>query len=143
MVAADAVVLGAELVWLDQQQKHSELGFHFWGRLVHSCFSWKRYVDDVVVGGRVFCCSCIFVFIRACCPVPLSLVSEAGNMSRTISRIRTGHGCTIVVRCKNLLSFPGLVLLKVVGLHSGCGTGSIWQEPRCWDSRNNLGWLVS
>ena len=82
--AAVVMVLGAaELVWLDQQQKHSELGFHFWGRLVRSCFSWKRYVDDVVVGSRVFCCSCIFVFIRACCPVPLSLVSGAGTAVHT------------------------------------------------------------
>ena len=64
---AVAVVLGAaELVWLDQQQKHWELGFHFRGRPVRSCISWKRYVEDVVVGSRVFCCSCIFVF---CVPV--------------------------------------------------------------------------
>ena len=65
--AAVAVVLGAaELVWLDQQQKHWELGFHFQGRPVRNCISWKRCVDDVVVGSRVFCCSCIFVFLRAC-----------------------------------------------------------------------------
>ena len=32
-------------------------------------------MDDVLVGSRVFCCSCIFVFICACYPVPLSLVS--------------------------------------------------------------------
>ena len=47
--AAVAVVLGAaELVWLDQQQKHWELGFHFQGR------------------SGVFCCSCILFF---CVPV--------------------------------------------------------------------------
>ena len=82
--AAVAVVLGAaELVWLDQQQKHSELGFHFRGRPSRSCISWKRYVDDVVVGSRVFCCCCIFVLRRACCPVPLSLVSGAGTAVHT------------------------------------------------------------
>ena len=81
---AVAVVLGAaELVWLNQQQKHSELGFHFLGRPIRNCISWKRYVDDVVVGSRVFCCSCIFVFIRACYPVPLSLVSGAGPAVHT------------------------------------------------------------
>ena len=69
--AAVAVVLGAaELVWLDQQQKHRRLGFHFKGRPVRSCMSWKRYADDVVVGSRLFCCGCIFVFVRACCPAP-------------------------------------------------------------------------
>ena len=58
--AAVAVVLdAAELVWLDQQQKHWELGFHFRGRPVRSCISWKRYVDEVVVGSRVFCCWCL------------------------------------------------------------------------------------
>ena len=50
---------------------------------VRSCISWKRYVDDVVVGSRVFCCSCIFVFTRACYPVPLSLVSGAGTAVHT------------------------------------------------------------
>ena len=59
--AAVAVVLGAaELVWLGQRQKHRQLGFLFGERPVRSCISWKRYVDDVVVGGRVFCYSCIF-----------------------------------------------------------------------------------
>ena len=79
-----AVVLGAaELVWLDQQEKHRQLGFHLGERLVRSCISWKRYVDDVVVGSRVFCCSCIFVFLRACCPVPISLVSGADTAVHT------------------------------------------------------------
>ena len=82
--AAVAVVLGAaELVWLDQQQKHSELGFHFRGRPVRSCISWKRYLDDVVFGSRVFCCSCIFVLKRASYPVPLSLVSGASTAVHT------------------------------------------------------------
>ena len=43
----------------------------------------KRYVDDVVVGSRVFCCGCIFVFLRACYLVPLSLVSEADTAVHT------------------------------------------------------------
>ena len=84
------MVLGAaELVWLDQQQKHWELGFHLRGRPVRSCISWKRYVDDVddvddvVVGSRVFCCSCIFVILRACYLVPISLVSGAGTKIHT------------------------------------------------------------
>ena len=65
--AAVAVVLGAaELVWLDQWQKHRRLGFLSRERPVRSCISWKRYADDVVVGSHVFCCSCIFVFLRAC-----------------------------------------------------------------------------
>ena len=82
--AAVAVVLGAaELVWLGQWQKHRELGFHFRGRPVRSCISWKRYVDDVVVGSRVFCCSCIFVFLCACYQVPISLVSGAGTAVHT------------------------------------------------------------
>ena len=82
--AAVAVVLGAaELVWLDQQEKHRQLGFHVGERLVRSCISWKRYVDDVVVGSRVFCCSCNFVFLRACYPVPISLVSGADTAVHT------------------------------------------------------------
>ena len=82
--AAVAVVLGAaELVWLDQRQKHCRLGFLFGGRPVRSCVSWKRYVDDVVVGSRVFCCSCVFVFLRACYPVPISLVSGADTAVHT------------------------------------------------------------
>ena len=40
--AAVAVLLrAAELVWLDQQQKHCESGFHFRGRPVRSCTLWK------------------------------------------------------------------------------------------------------
>ena len=83
--AAVAVVLGAaELVWLDQRQKHRRLGFHFRERPVRSCISWKRHVDDAVVGSRVFCCSCIFVFLRACYPVvPISLVSGADTAVHT------------------------------------------------------------
>ena len=134
------------------------LGFHFWERPVRSCISWKRYVDDVVVGSRVFCCSCIFVFIRACYPVPLSLASGAGtavhtwvdvelrvigSTLRSISRIRVGHGCRIVVHSRSRPSFPGLVFLKVDWVAFGVWCWSIWQEPRCWGSRNNLGWLVS
>ena len=81
--AAVAVVLGAaELVWLDQQEKHRQLGFHFGERLVRCCISWKRYVDDVVVGSRVFC-SCIFVFLRVRYPVPISLVSGADTAVHT------------------------------------------------------------
>ena len=80
--AAVAVVLGvAELVWLDQQQKHRELGFRFWWRLVRSCTSWKRCVHDVVVGSRVFCCSCILVVTRACYPVPLVGIGEQARLS--------------------------------------------------------------
>ena len=40
-------------------------------------------MDDVLVGSRVFCCSCIIVFMRACYPVPLSLVSGAGASVHT------------------------------------------------------------
>ena len=40
-------------------------------------------MDDVLVGSRVFCDSCIFVFMRACYPVPLSLVSGAGTTVHT------------------------------------------------------------
>ena len=61
----------------------SSVGFPFGERLVRSCISWKRYVDDVVVGSRVFCCSCIFVFLRACYPVPISLVSGADTAVHT------------------------------------------------------------
>ena len=82
--AAVAVVLGAaELVWLDQRQKHRQLGFLFGECPVRSCISWKRYVDDVVVGSRVFCCSWIFVFLRACYPVPISLESGADTAVHT------------------------------------------------------------
>ena len=40
-------------------------------------------MDDVVVGSRVFCCGCIFVFLRACYPVPISLVSGADTAVHT------------------------------------------------------------
>ena len=72
--AAVAVVLGvAELGWLGQHEGHLKLGFHFRGRAVCNCISWRRYVDDVLAGSRVSCDGCIFVFMRACYPVPLSL----------------------------------------------------------------------
>ena len=61
---AVAVVLGAaELGWLGQHEEHHRLGFHFRGRAVRGCISWRRYVDDVLVASRVFCDSCIFVFL--------------------------------------------------------------------------------
>ena len=82
--AAVAVVLvAAKLVWLDQRQKHRQLGFLFGERPVRSYKPWKRYVDGVVVGSRVFCGSCIFVFLRAGYPVPISLVSGAGTTIHT------------------------------------------------------------
>ena len=75
-----AVVLGAaQLGWFGQHGEHLRLGFHFRGRPIRSCTSWRRYVDDMLAGSRVFCCSCIFVFMRACYPVPLTLVSVAGT----------------------------------------------------------------
>ena len=65
--AAVAVVLGAaELAWLDQQQKH---------RPVRSCISWKTFLDDVVVGSRVFCCSCVFVS----CLLPGTTLVDIGS----------------------------------------------------------------
>ena len=52
--AAVAVVLGtAELESSGQHEDHLKLGFHFGERPVHSCVSWRRYVDDVLVGPRV------------------------------------------------------------------------------------------
>ena len=82
--AAVAVVLGAaDPGWLGQYEEHPRLGFHFRGRAVRSCISWKRYVDDVLAGSRVFCDSCIFVFMRACSPVQLSLVSGASSTVHT------------------------------------------------------------
>ena len=36
-------------------------------------------MDDVLVGSRVFCCRCIFVFMRLCYPVPHSLVSSGAG----------------------------------------------------------------
>ena len=64
--AAVAVVLGAaELGWSGQHEEHLGLGFHFRERAVCSCISWRRYVDDELIGSRVFCDSCIFVFVRA------------------------------------------------------------------------------
>ena len=60
-----------------------------------------------------------------------------------MSRIRIGHGCTIVVHSRNRLSFPGLVFLKVDWTAFGVWYWVIWQDPRCWGSRNNSGWLVS
>ena len=62
--AALAVVLGvAELGWLGQHEEHLRLGFHFGERPVRSCISWRRYVGGVLAGSRVFCDSCIFVFM--------------------------------------------------------------------------------
>ena len=82
--AAVAVVLGAaELGWLGQHDEHLKLGFHFRGRGVRSCISWRSYVDDVLVGSRVFCDSCIFVFMGACYLVSHSLVSGAGTTVHT------------------------------------------------------------
>ena len=82
--AAVAVVLGAaELGWLGQHEEHLRFGFHFRGRAVRSCISWRRYVDDVLAGSREFCDDCIFVFMRACSPVPLSLVSGASSVVHT------------------------------------------------------------
>ena len=82
--AAVAVVLGAaELGWLGQHEEHLRLGFNFQRHLVRSCISWRRYVNDVLVGSRVFCGSCIFVFMCACYPQPISLVSGAGTTIHT------------------------------------------------------------
>ena len=41
--AAVAVVLGAsELGWFEQHGEHPRLGFHFRGRPIRSCISWRR-----------------------------------------------------------------------------------------------------
>ena len=37
----------------------------------------------MLVGSRIYCCSCIFVFMRACYPVSLSFVSGAGASVHT------------------------------------------------------------
>ena len=68
---------GCRLGWLGQPEEHLKLAFHFRERAVRSCILWRRCVDDVLAGSHVFCCSCIFVDMRACYPVPLSLVSGA------------------------------------------------------------------
>ena len=157
--AAVAVVLGAaELVWLDQQQKHWELGVHLWGRPVRSCISWKRYVDEVVVGSRVFCCSCIFVFLRACCPVPISLVSGADTAVHTWVDVElrvVGQHVAVLIKNPNRswvhgrgpqqksTFLPWTGFSKVDWAAFGVWYWVIWQEPRCWSSRNDLGWLVS
>ena len=88
--AAVAVVLGAvELGWLGQQEEHFRLGFHFRWACSPQLHLMEEICDDVLVGSRVFCDSCIFVFMRACYPVPLSLVSGAGT---------TVHRCGIARR---------------------------------------------
>ena len=106
--AAVAVVLGAaELVWLDQQQKHRRLGFHFW----EVC---------------VFCCSCIFVFMRACYLVPLSLVSGAGTAVHTWLDVELRVvGQHVAVNIKNPNRQQKSHFLPWTGVRKG-GLGSIW-----------------
>ena len=60
----------------------SSVGFPFWGA---SC-SQLHVVEEMWMmfgGSRVFCCTCIFVFVRACYPVPISLVSGADTAVHT------------------------------------------------------------
>ena len=59
-------------------------------------------MDDVLAGSRVFCDSCIFVFVRACYPVPLSLVSGAGSTVHTcVDVVLRVVGQHVVVNIKN------------------------------------------
>ena len=132
-------------MWLDQRQKLRQLGFLFGERPVRSCISWKSYVDDVVVGSRVFCCSCSFVFLRACYPVLISLVSGADSAVHTwvdvelrvvgqqvaVNIKNPNRSCVhnrVGVRSKSRLFFPGLVFLKVDWVPFGV---------LCWSSGQN------
>ena len=149
--AAVAVLLGAaEIVWLDQRQKHRRLGFLFGWRPVRSCISWKRYVDDVVVGSRVFCCSCIFVFLRPCYLVPISLLSGADTAVHTWVDVELRViGQQVAVNIKNpnrsrvhnrgpqqkstFLPWTGVDWVSFGVLYC-----VIWPEPRCW--ARDSGW---
>ena len=115
-------------------------------------------MDDVLVGSRVFCGSCIFVFMRAWYPVPISPVSGAGPIIHTWvdvelrvvgQRVAVNkknpncRGCAILVHSKSRLSIPGLVFLRMGWVPFVVLCQVIWPEPRCWGYQNNLGWLVS
>ena len=106
----------------------------------------------------MICCSCIFVFLRACYPVQISLVSGADTAVHTWVDVELRVvGQHVAVNIKNpnrswvhnrgpqqkSTFLPGLVFLKVDWVPFGMLYWVIWPEPRCWDSRNNLGWLVS
>ena len=100
--ATVAVVFGAaELGCLGQHEEHLRLVFHFWERAVRSRISWKRCVDDVLVGSRVFCRSCIFVFVRACYQIPISLVSGASTAVHTWVDVLRVVGQHVAVHIKN------------------------------------------
>ena len=88
------------------------------------------------------------LFFCACYPVPISLVSGADTDVHTwvdveLRAVRIERRCTIGVRSRSRLFFPGLVFLKVEWAAFGVWCWVIWPEPRCWDSRNNLEWRVS
>ena len=157
--ATVAVVFGAaELGCLGQHEEHLRLVFHFWERAVRSRISWKRCVDDVLVGSRVFCRSCIFVFVRACYQIPISLVSGASTAVHTWVDVLRVVGQHVAVNIKNpnrswvhdrgpqqkstFLPWTG-VLEGGNGFHSWALCWVIWQEPGCWGYQNSLGWLVS
>ena len=151
------VVLGAaELVWLDQRQKHRQLGFLFGGP-VRSCISWKRCVMLLLAAA----CFVVAAFFFFCVPVTryhtrwyreqarLSTRGWMWNCAsldstwRLTSRIRIDRGCTICVHSRCRLFFPGLVFSKVDWVPFGVLYRVFWPEPRCWDSRDILAWLVS
>ena len=71
---------------LGQQPEHSRLGFNFQGRPIRSCISWRRYVDDVLVGSRVFCLQLHFCFYARLLPsvtlVSLGSGGEGPHMGR-------------------------------------------------------------
>ena len=59
-------------------------------------------MDDVLVGSRVLCGSCIFVFLRACYQVPISLVSGAGASVHTMVNVELRvAGQHVAVNIKN------------------------------------------
>ena len=110
-------------------------------------------MDDVLVGSRVFCDSCIFVFMRACYPVPISLVSGASTTIHTWVDVELRVvGQHVAVNIKNpnrawvrnlgpqrkstFLPWTGVLPLVVL-----CWV--TWPELRCWGYRNNLGCLDS
>ena len=111
-----------------------------------------------MVGSRVFCCSCIFVSLRACYPVPISLVWGADTAVHTWVGVEfrvVGQHVAVNIKnpsrswvhnracSKSRLFFSGLVFFKLDWVAFGVLYWVMWPEPRCWDSQNNLGRLVS